>query len=272
MKKPVTFDIRQHLGEWYRHFLPIATLVAAAFLMIWLLGSRLEENRVENLPEVTGAPVGLVPPDGEGAFDPAFFVLSPIEMVSAPVTTRWDWPLGGRNGALAYNAQAFLTNNHLGDDFNGIGGWNSDLGDPVYASADGVVVFSGWPADGWGNVVILLHEMPDGELVESFYGHLDSIHVPVGARVRRGETVGTVGNAAGVYLAHLHFEIRRSPVLAVGGGYAGSQLDRMSGERFLQKRRNRELDELAGPPVAGESTGIGPGMGFEFEVEPVPGG
>ena len=111
-----------------------------------------------------------------------------------------------------------MTNNHLGDDLNGIGGWNSDLGDPIYAVADGLVIYAGWPSGGWGNVVILLHERPDGTLIQTLYSHLDRIHVPVGRQLRRGDVLGTMGNADERYLAHLHFEIRRYPALDVGAG------------------------------------------------------
>ncbi|PYK79299.1 MAG: hypothetical protein DME38_07535, partial [Verrucomicrobia bacterium] len=74
--------------------------------------------------------------------DPAFQVPSPFELASLPVATRFDFPLGSEHGALAYNAQRFTENHHLGDDLNGIGGENSDLGDPIYAVADGRVLLA----------------------------------------------------------------------------------------------------------------------------------
>jgi hypothetical protein len=62
---------------------------------------------------------------------PAFRVASAMELASLPTATRFDFPLGTENGAMAYNAQPFTENRHLGDDLNGIGGENSDLGDPI---------------------------------------------------------------------------------------------------------------------------------------------
>jgi hypothetical protein len=67
--------------------------------------------------------------------DPAFRIPSALELAAIPTATHFDFPLGNENGAMAYNAQHFTENKHLGDDLNGIGGENSDLGDPIYAMA-----------------------------------------------------------------------------------------------------------------------------------------
>ena len=88
---------------------------------------------------------------------PAFQLASPILLAALPTAARFDFPIGSENGALAYNAQPFTENRHLGDDLNGIGGENSDLGDPVYSIADGQVLFADEAGPGWGNVIIVLH-------------------------------------------------------------------------------------------------------------------
>lgn len=247
LRKPVYFDIKQHLKEWHRLALPIFVIVAAIGLVTFLITRSNEEAGKTALNEANPARIGLLAVSADSIFDPAFAIASPFEMVSAPTADRFDYPVGSRHGALTYNAQPFLTNKHLGDDFNGIGGQNSDLGDPVFAVSDGVVVFAGWPSDGWGNVVILLHELENGRLIESFYAHLDSIRVPVGKQLRRGDQLGTIGNAGGRYLAHLHFELRRYSSLDVGAGYAETKQGRLSGEASLMKWQNRRDDQLASP-------------------------
>src|SRR5437868_10920406 len=93
--------------------------------------------------------------------DPAFQVPSPFELASLPVATRFDFPLGSEHGALAYNAQRFTETHHLGDDLNGIGGQNSDLGQPIYAVADRRVLLARDCGPGWGNVIIVLHGMEE---------------------------------------------------------------------------------------------------------------
>jgi len=54
--------------------------------------------------------------------DPAFRIPPPLELESIPTAAHFDFPLGNENGAMAYNAQHFTENKHLGDDLNGIGG------------------------------------------------------------------------------------------------------------------------------------------------------
>ncbi|MDF1860428.1 MAG: M23 family metallopeptidase [Verrucomicrobiales bacterium] len=263
MKKIPYLDIQQHLKEWHHIVLPLFFIIAAVLLILFLVIRTGEKPVVYDWDPESPARVGLLNAGNDAVFDPAFAVPSPIEMVLAPTVDHFDSPVGSRLGALTYNAQPFLTDRHLGDDFNGIGGWNSDLGDPVYAVADGYVLSAGWPGDGWGNVITLLHEIEDGPQIQTFYAHLDTMTVPVGKQVRRGDKIGTIGNANGNYLAHLHFELRTSPSLDVGGGYADEKLGRLSGELALKKWRSRNDDQLVPAPVG---TPIEPGA-FQLDVD-----
>lgn len=271
MKKITYFDFQRHWQDWYRLFLPLLVVIGAAAMIAWILlrrgAEKDEKTSTGTDPTWVGLqPVGSGPASAETSFNPQLVIPSPIELVLAPLVTRFDAPMGGRRGAFSYNAQPFLTDRHLGDDLNGIGGQNSDLGDPIFAVADGLVLTATWPSDGWGNVVTLLHELPDGRLMETFYGHLDRIDVPVGQKVRRGDQLGTVGNANGRYLAHLHLEFREYLSLFAGAGYADSALGRISGERALIQWRGASDDQLAGP-VTGSPAPAGP---LSIQADPKP--
>lgn len=184
-------------------------------------------------------------------FDPAFHRLSPIEVARLPLATRFDVPMGSEHGALTYNAQPFRINRHLGDDLNGIGGLNSDLGDAVYASGFGRVVYAGVPGPGWGKMIILAHRMreEDGtKVIQTVYAHLDQILVKPDQMVQRGEKIGTVGTADGQYLAHLHFEVREGPYVNPSVGYADAPLNRVSPELFLKMHRGAPEPQLNAAP------------------------
>lgn len=183
-------------------------------------------------------------------FDAAFVRLSAAEIAALPEAVRWDMPMGSEHGAMTYNAQPFRITRHLGDDLNGIGGMNSDLGDPVFAAATGKVVYRGIPGPGWGKMVILAHRVRDPqtgavEVVQSLYAHLDSMLVEPDQIVQRGTQIATVGTAFGKYLAHLHFEIRRGSYVFPGVGYADSPLNCLSPERFVAQHRGAAEEVLS---------------------------
>ena len=248
------FDYRRHFRELFRVFLPIFIAIGAVVMVVFII--IMPGERDDRWSPGNRERVGLMGVAPDAPFDPAFAVISPVVQARAPIAARFDLPMGSPLGALTYNAQPFLTTRHLGDDLNGIGGQDSDLGDSVYAAGDGEVVYTGWPSDGWGNVVIVAHQLPDGRTIESFYGHLESIRVATGSEVRRGEKIGTVGKADGRYLAHLHFEIRGQGTVAAGQGYADAPLSRISGETFLADFRgagpDRQNAALASVPIEPE--------------------
>ncbi len=130
----------------------------------------------------------------------------------------FDFPVGPPDAEGYYRARGFRANGHLGDDWNGLGGGDSDLGDPIYSIGHGVVVFARDVRLGWGNVVIIRHAFRDSEgkteTVDSLYGHLETIGVKEGQMVKRGHCIGTMGGNRGMYPVHLHFEIRKN--LAIG--------------------------------------------------------
>ncbi len=128
------------------------------------------------------------------------------------VADAFDFPVGKPEAEGYYKARGYRANGHLGEDWNGRAGGDSDLGDPVYAIGNGVVVLAVDYKLGWGNVVIVRHAYREsGELkfIDSLYGHLDKFLVSQGQQVTRGQQLGTIGDAHGKYPAHLHFEIRK---------------------------------------------------------------
>lgn len=182
--------------------------------------------------------------------DPAFETASPLFLASLPTATRFDFPIGSENGALAYNAQPFTQNRHLGDDLNGIGGENSDLGDPVFAIADGRVLLAREAGPGWGNVVIVLHAYVENggrKYVQSYYAHLEEILVEPKQTVRRGEKIATIGNADGKYWAHLHFEMREFTTPFTGPGYRDDTRGWIDPSAFIASHRGAPEDDVGRP-------------------------
>lgn len=167
---------------------------------------------------------------------------SPTALTIGPCD-GFDFLVGPPNANKYYNAQPFGKNSHLGDDWNGVGGGNTDKGDPVYSAAYGLVRFAKDVGPGWGNVMRIVHnigteEIP--ELVESLYGHLDTMWVKNGDTVQRGQQIGTIGDAHGAYWAHLHFEMRDSMGMPVGGGYASETAGYLDPTTFIQSHRPKK--------------------------------
>jgi murein DD-endopeptidase MepM/ murein hydrolase activator NlpD len=76
-------------------------------------------------------------------------------------------------------------------------------GQPVKASADGVVIRAGM-VGGLGRAVYLAH----GYGLTTRYGHMSRVDVRAGQRVRRGDVLGLVGNTGRSTGYHLHYEVR----------------------------------------------------------------
>lgn len=149
------------------------------------------------------------------------------------VTEKNDW------WDAWYNAQDFGENRHLGEDWNKTTGGDTDCGEPVYATADGEIVFAQDVGPGWGNVVIIEHTAEDGTKIRSLYGHLQTITKTEG-KVNRRELIGTIGSANGRYKCHLHFEMRWSecPVWEqAGSGYSDERHGWIDPSEFIEKTR-----------------------------------
>ena len=75
-------------------------------------------------------------------------------------------------------------------------------GQPIWSTADGLVVFAGWDTY-FGNKIIIKH----GERYVSIYGHCDKILVSPDQPVRRGQVIALVGSSGKSTGPHLHYEL-----------------------------------------------------------------
>jgi len=160
------------------------------------------------------------------------------------IADGFDWPVGPPDAKGYYNAQGFGKNNHLGDDWNGRDGGDSDLGDPVYVVAHGYVTFAEDYNQSWGNVIRVIHYLEDGTQVESLYGHCDEILVKKGDWIQKGTQIGTIGTAHGSYYAHLHFEIRDNIAMPIGPGYSSKTEGYLNPNQFIRANRILVRDSI----------------------------
>ncbi len=144
------------------------------------------------------------------------------------------FPIGDNLYGGYYNAKKFDIDNHLGDDWNGVGGGDSDLGDPIYASASGYVFYArDTGIDSWGNVIRIVHKH-NGKYYETLYAHCDEINIAENSMVPTGGRIGTIGNANGHYLAHLHFELRDDVTMGLGHGYHENKKGYLDPTAFIE--------------------------------------
>ncbi|MEQ8222574.1 MAG: M23 family metallopeptidase [Candidatus Eremiobacterota bacterium] len=125
--------------------------------------------------------------------------------------TAFYWPLRKYNiTGYRFGDKVIFGKNiikyHTGEDAEG------SAGNPVYAVANGIVLYSG-KATGYGYCVVLEHHMFGNFYVRSVYGHLRSVDIQAGWTVGQGRRIGILGtkDENGGYPEHLHFGIRKGP-------------------------------------------------------------
>ena len=95
--------------------------------------------------------------------------------------------------------------NHDGIDIGG------STGDPVYAAADGIVIYSAFNTGGYGNMIMIDHGLNSkGVKIVTLYAHGDKLLKNVGETVKQGDIImemGSTGNSTG---PHVHFEVREN--------------------------------------------------------------
>jgi murein DD-endopeptidase MepM/ murein hydrolase activator NlpD len=107
-------------------------------------------------------------------------------------------------------AHGWLTGTFGGrsDPFTGEPGFHQGLdistekGQPVFATADGVIESASYTGD-YGNLIVITH----GFGLVTRYGHLSVLAVKPGRAVKRGDVIGYVGSTGRSTGVHLHYEI-----------------------------------------------------------------
>lgn len=154
----------------------------------------------------------------------------------------FDMPVGKPDAVGYYRSRGLIIGRHMGDDWNGSGGGNTDLGAPVYATAHGLVIYARDARMGWGKTVIIRHvywENRRWNYADSFYTHLHQIFVREGQQAKRGQLVGSIGTNRGMYVAHLHFEIRKNLRIGINqGSYRRDLSNYYRPYEFIVERRN----------------------------------
>ncbi len=187
--------------------------------------------------------------------------------ITNPVTAAgFDYPFGPPNGAPRcpgtsqcaggwQNVQDFGEFNtsvgasHLGEDWN-LGFGSDDLGESIYAAADGVVTYAqDTGIGGWKGVIIIQHsgtfQVPgQGTVtdVTTMYAHLDvsSINswVSNGSTVTRGQKIGEIGpTPSGSTGPHLHLEVRTDTGIVLGPGYSNDPTGWTDPSEFIDANR-----------------------------------
>jgi murein DD-endopeptidase MepM/ murein hydrolase activator NlpD len=86
---------------------------------------------------------------------------------------------------------------HTGIDFT------AKIGTEIFATGDGIVTTAIKSRTGYGNHVVIKH----GFGYQTLYAHLNRIDVRVGQKIKRGNTIGSVGNTGTSTAPHLHYEV-----------------------------------------------------------------
>ena len=111
------------------------------------------------------------------------------------VHMSWSWPAKGP----VIETFSLEKRVNKGIDLSG------NHGEPVFAAADGKVVYSGTGLIGYGNLIIIKHN----DVFLSAYAHNSRLLVKEGQTAKAGQKIAEIGSS-GASRDKLHFEIRRN--------------------------------------------------------------
>ncbi len=89
----------------------------------------------------------------------------------------------------------------------------ADMGEPIHALYDGLIIYSSW-LKSYGNMIVIAH----GENYYSVYAHIEELFKTKGDKVEQDEVIATVGDTGSMVGSGLYFELRHhgKPVNPLG--------------------------------------------------------
>ncbi|MDE2605795.1 MAG: peptidoglycan DD-metalloendopeptidase family protein [Burkholderiales bacterium] len=145
-------------------------------------------------PPASAASAAQAPSSAATASAAPASAASPAASAGTDDQVAWTWPTNGNDPVIA----GFDEAKNKGVDIGG------RAGDPVFAAADGRVVYAGAGLRGYGNLIILKHN----NTYLTAYAHNQSLLVKEDQTVRKGQKIAEMGSTDADRVK-LHFEIRR---------------------------------------------------------------
>ncbi len=139
-------------------------------------------------------------------------LIQPGDVLFLPGAAISDYEYKKATGTLIiYPTRGRLTSGfgYRSDPFTGVRRFHygidlaNSLGTPIMAAMDGVVVDVENRPAGYGKYIVIRHSRG----YQTLYGHLSSINVREGQRVKQGQRIGLMGSTGRSTGPHLHFSI-----------------------------------------------------------------
>jgi murein DD-endopeptidase MepM/ murein hydrolase activator NlpD len=167
-------------------------------------GDQLREGQLLVVPGGKGEEVTWTPPRPKyavaGASQLSWGVCSGVSFTGPGANGWFTYPTGSSQVSGWYFRDR-RNPTHIGLDYR------CKLGDPIYATDNGVVTIAGWNG-GYG----ILIEVNHGNSFITRYAHFSNIAVGCGQAVYQGQLLGYCGSTGWSSGAHLHYEIRYNGV------------------------------------------------------------
>lgn len=129
---------------------------------------------------------------------------------------------------------------HTGFDFA------CNVGNPVYATGDGVIESVSFQFFGYGNMVVINH----GFGYKSRYAHLSEASVVEGMKVKRGDCIGLSGKSGRITGPHLHYEILYRGDFVNPANYFDTSMSLQEYNSMVRRRDLETKSMLSSPSVS----------------------